>query len=478
VQIEMTSKKFINQVSLLIILNLLVKLIWVFFIERNVQLKVGFTQFGLYYSIFNFALVLSVIADPGLSNFMVRNMAGKQQQDNQFAYLPLKLILSVIYLIFTLFVAFLLKYDSYQLLLILLGYQILWSFLIYLRSYFKAHQLFYIDAFFSVLDKFLLVIALFPLLAFADDFVWGTIFYAYCQLIALLISAIACLVVLHQNKIAVFKTFRLKIDFQQFKPLIPFAIFAFLVLAHQKIDSVMIQKLASNGDLETGVYAAAYRFLDAATMLPILFASFLYPLLVSWIAQQKDFNVLVNNSMKILGSLSIVISITTWFYKEPLMELFYQYEFNQNLALVFGLLMFTCFFQVVYYVYSSVFTANNNLKILSYISLSGLTINILLNILLIPIYAALGAAISNLCSFGIMTIIYLFAYSKYFQIRFNYLLWFKLFGLVVLMCLAAMLLNYLALYWYFALLILVLIGFVIAFVFKLISYSVVKGFVD
>ena len=473
----MKTKKFFNQLSLLIILNLIVKLIWVFFIERNIQLKVGFAEYGLYYSIFNFTLVLSVIADPGLGNFMVKKLVNIDNEDSYSSFLSIKLALSVAYLAFTLITAYLLNYRSYQLLLVLVSYQVLWSFLIYLRSYLKVNQLFYLDAIFSVLDKLLLVLALFPVLAFADDFLWSTIFYAYCQLITLFISVLLCAIALQQNKIDAFKAYWIKLDFTLLKPLIPFAIFAFLVLAHQKIDSVMLVKLAANGPLETGIYAAAYRFLDAATMVSILFASFLYPLLAKLIAEQKIFNNLVNNSMKLLGAFSIIISLPAWFFRNQLMELFYGNAFKQDLALVFGLLMFTVIFQTVYYVYSSVFTANNNLKLLCYISLAGLLINIVLNFFLIPIYAALGAAISNLVSFSIMALVYIFTYYQYFHFKPKFIVWLKLFALAILVCLSFLFLNYLAINWLVSLLILLISGLMISFLLKLISVKYFKEFV-
>jgi O-antigen/teichoic acid export membrane protein len=178
-----------------------------------------------------------------------------------------------------------------------------------------------------------------------------------------------------------------------------------------------------------------------------------------------------------LGAFSIIISISAWFYRTELMSLFYGKAFSKDLALVFGLLMFTVFFQTVYYVYSSVFTANNNLKLLSYISLAGLTINIILNIILIPIYAALGAAISNLISFGIMALVYIFTYSQYFHFKPNYANWFKLFALVIMMCFTELILNFIGFNWMFSLLILLIAGLVISFLIRLINVKNLREFV-
>jgi O-antigen/teichoic acid export membrane protein len=181
--------------------------------------------------------------------------------------------------------------------------------------------------------------------------------------------------------------------------------------------------------------------------------------------------------MKLLGAFSIIISISAWFYRTELMDLLYGKAFSQDLALVFGLLMFTVFFQTVYYVYSSVFTANNNLKLLCYISLTGLAINIILNIILIPIYAALGAAISNLISFGVMALVYIFTYSQYFHFKPNYTNWFKLFALVVLMCFTAYFLNYMAFNWMVSLAVLLIAGLAISFLLRLINVEDLREFV-
>jgi O-antigen/teichoic acid export membrane protein len=133
----MVAKKFAGQVSLLIVVNLIVKLIWIFFIERKIQLLVGFENYGLYYSIFNFTLILSIINDPGLSNYLIRFIASKNENSSEITDLfSIKIILSVSYLLFTLVLSFLAGYKNYQLVFILIGYQILWSFLIYLICFF------------------------------------------------------------------------------------------------------------------------------------------------------------------------------------------------------------------------------------------------------------------------------------------------------------------------------------------------------
>jgi O-antigen/teichoic acid export membrane protein len=120
-------------------------------------------------------------------------------------------------------------------------------------------------------------------------------------------------------------------------------------------------------------------------------------------------------------------------------------------------------------VYSSVFTANNNLKLLCYISLAGLGINIISNIILIPSYSALGAAISNLLSFGVMALIYVISYHIKFNFKIAYGIWFKFLFLSLILCLSELFLNQLLLNWVLNLLLFLTIGLLTSFLLKLVS---------
>lgn len=132
------SKKFAGQVSLLVLINLFVKLVWVLGIERNIQLSVGFNDYGAYYTLLSFSLILSIISDPGLSNYLIRHLSQNGISSNTNSELLfLKIVLSLIYLGSTcgLGIALGYKHDYFQLLLVLALYQVAWQFLTYLRGF-------------------------------------------------------------------------------------------------------------------------------------------------------------------------------------------------------------------------------------------------------------------------------------------------------------------------------------------------------
>ncbi|MBK0384105.1 oligosaccharide flippase family protein [Pedobacter sp. SD-b] len=471
----MVAKKFAAQVSLLIVVNLIVKLVWIFLIERKIQLLVGFQNYGLYYGLFNFTLILSIINDPGLSNYLIKSVASKRPNSKQIADLfSIKIMLSCAYLILSLALSFFMGYQNAQLIFILVAYQILWSFLIYLRGFLKGHQFLNTEVLFSIVDKLLLIFTLIPLFYLPNPIIWTINRYAFCQFLAVLVSIALCGVFLGKNRITVLNRINLKPGLSVLKELFPFAIFAFLVLAYSKIDVVMLQKLLPDKTLAIGNYAAAYRFLDASNMLPILFASLFYPVISKHIKEKKYVGASVKPSLAFLMSMALVISFASWFFKQNLMQLFYGQSSSEELVQIFGVLMFSGPLVVVYYLYGTVLTANNNLKILNITSAFGLVINIGLNLWLIPNFEALGAAISTFITFLIIGIAEIFFYYRLFKHQNHFMIWFKITLFAVLLLFIGNGVIYLSKNWIINLGAFVTMSIIVASLLKLLDLKMIK----
>ena len=406
------SKKFASSVIILVLVNVLVKFVWIFGVERGIQLQVGFENYGLYYSLFNFTAILCVFADGGLNNYVVNAVA--QENQKQLETFWLKIILSGFY-IFIAFVAgqvFGYPNSYFKLLFILSIYQMLWSFLTYLRAFLKGNQLFKAETFFSVFDKILLILLFLPLLYIKNFIATDIYFFAEMQVLAVLFSLIACSIVIVKNKISIFSNLGFNPKLSLVKEIAPFALFTFLVLAYNKIDSVMLEKMLVNGQKESGIYAAAYRLLDASNLLPILFASLFLPVLSQNLLQKNEIDRLVKLSFETLMSWSIILSTACWFYRFDLMKLLYGVESSDYLASIFGLLMFSSPLIGLYYIFSTLLTAQNKMNTLNLIAALGLALNILLNIYFIPKYQAFGAAIATLISLTFVGLAYLYLYYR------------------------------------------------------------------
>jgi len=71
--------KFVKNLTLLLVLNLLVKPFWILGIDRSVQNTVGAEEYGFYFAVFNFSFLFNILLDFGITNFNNRNIAQNNQ---------------------------------------------------------------------------------------------------------------------------------------------------------------------------------------------------------------------------------------------------------------------------------------------------------------------------------------------------------------------------------------------------------------
>ena len=153
----MKSVQFFKSVAWLIILNLVVKPVWIFYIDRKVQLIVGNEAYGTYFALFNFTFILSFIADAGLSNLMNQRLATNPQL-NIFQFVNVKLLLLISYCAVCITAGWIAGIDNWDIFIYLIFVNVLSSVFIFLRSIVSANQLFSVDAGLSVIDKIFMIV--------------------------------------------------------------------------------------------------------------------------------------------------------------------------------------------------------------------------------------------------------------------------------------------------------------------------------
>jgi O-antigen/teichoic acid export membrane protein len=68
-------RKFLNNLMLMVLLNLLVKPLAIFGIDATVQNRIGAEEYGLYFSLLNFAYFFNIILDLGITNYNTKYVA-------------------------------------------------------------------------------------------------------------------------------------------------------------------------------------------------------------------------------------------------------------------------------------------------------------------------------------------------------------------------------------------------------------------
>ncbi len=79
------SRHFYSSLTLLLLLNILIKPIWIFAIDRQVQNVVGTSEYGTYFSLLNFSMVLSFLLDWGVTSYFNRQLASDPQGFEAYA---------------------------------------------------------------------------------------------------------------------------------------------------------------------------------------------------------------------------------------------------------------------------------------------------------------------------------------------------------------------------------------------------------
>ncbi|MEN9446635.1 MAG: hypothetical protein RL728_1147, partial [Bacteroidota bacterium] len=166
-------KKFFSNLIWLIFFNLLIKPYAIFGIDAEVQNRVGTETYGMYFTLLNFTLLFNILLDVGITNYNTRYVAQYPLLVKRYIgnMLSLKVILFLIYSVFTLFIAFVfgVKAQQYWFVLLLIINQFLISMLQFLRSYFAGLLLFKWDIFLSILDRIVLILVV-SILLYAPHF--------------------------------------------------------------------------------------------------------------------------------------------------------------------------------------------------------------------------------------------------------------------------------------------------------------------
>jgi O-antigen/teichoic acid export membrane protein len=392
-------QKFVTNLVLIILLNLLIKPLWIFGIDRKVQIITGEEAFGMYGTLLSVSFLLNILLDLGLTNYNNRNISQNHQLLRKYFanIVALKMILGFVYAIVVFSVAAILGYDSERIYILafLVLNQFLTSFTLYLRSNIAGMQMHTVNSLISVLDRALMII-------FCAVLIWGGVtdsafrieWFVYAQTAAYVITTLICFaIVLWKSKFPRFRFDRL-FFMVVLRQSFPYALLVLLMSAYTRIDMVMIDKLLGDAGVEqVGIYIHGFRLFDAAYQFALLFAVLLFPMFSKMISEKYSIVELTRLSSLLLFIPSIILAVSSMFYRVEIMELMGYPDFQES-APIYSMLMYAFLGMAATIIYGTLLTANGDLKILNITSAVAVLINVVLNFILIPRYQAYGAAIS------------------------------------------------------------------------------------
>ncbi len=473
-------KKFIINLIFLVSLNLLIKPFWIFGIDITVQNTVGASEYGFYFALFNFSLLLNIFLDLGITNFNNRNIARHNQLlSKHFSNIVgLKFLLGVFYLLLILIGAFFIDYNSRQIkfLLVLAGNQFLLSLILYIRSNISGLLLFKTDSILSVLDRLLMIIIVgYLLLNYSETFKIDWLIYS--QSASYIVTAIIAFFIVKAKSIGLQLNFNFKFFLVILRKSYPYALLVLLMTSYTRIDSVMIERLLEDGATQAGIYAHGFRILDAASQYALLFSILLLPMFAKMLVNKENVARLLKISFLLLVIPAIIIAVNLFFYKTDIIYVLYEDHIAES-SKVFGILILGFVPIATSYIFGTLLTANGNLKELNIMAGTGVILNLILNLILIPNFKAYGAAIASLATQTLCAGLQVYIAHKVFGIKPRFKILAMIFAFILWIILSAYISNEYIINRPIAFSVTMIIGILSAFAFKLIDlktlYKIIK----
>jgi O-antigen/teichoic acid export membrane protein len=395
-------RAFLFNLVLLVLINLLVKPFFIFGVDLAVQNRAAPGAYGLYFALLNWTYLFQIVADAGLQNYNSRHLS---QHPHTYAthfpnVLKIKGLLVVAYLLLTLGVAAAVggyAPPSLGLLGVLLVNQALVGLILLLRSSIAALGRYTTDSLLSALDKLLMLgfcgATLWWHAGLGDGSPYPIEWFAWSQALALAVTLGVVWALQPKHPITVPLPPQKSEWSQVLRRSWPFALVVLLMSAYTRLDGILLERLLPDGALHADVFAGAYRLLDAANMFGYLFASLLLPMFARMLAERTPTRPLVSLSFWVIWVGGWSLCVAVWACRADLVAVMFSEKIDLAYrAEVLGVLIWAFAATCVTYIFSTLLTADERLMAMNRFFVVGVLIDVALNFLLVPRYAAVGSA--------------------------------------------------------------------------------------
>ncbi|NDC40387.1 MAG: hypothetical protein EBZ77_02395 [Chitinophagia bacterium] len=475
---------FVKNILFVIAINVLVKPVWVFFIDRPVQNRVAGGEYGTYQALMSLGIIFQILLDFGITSYNSRTIASNPDKLARIfpSMLSARLGLMGIYITLAMGWGYLIGYRGWELTLLagVLVMQALNSLLAFLRSNIAALHRFKTDGLLSILDRLMMIaicgfLLLYPATAHSFRIQWFVLAQVACYLVA---NVVAYLVLRRVSGIPLHLGVHIPRVYKIIKDSLPYALLIFLMSVYNRADAMMIERLCADGKAQADIWASAFRLLDMANILGLMFATMLLPLYGRMIAQKEDVQPIVKLCVNMLLPFSVTVALCGIGYSREIMVLLYKgatAATAQQYTMVFSWLIASFPGWCMMYIYSTLLTANGDLKLMNRIAAAGVVLNLSLNFLLIPVYKAHGGAITSFITQTGLALVFVIAckYRLKLPTHFSWLLRQALF----LLCTAALLYgcaHFLPLPWVLQAAVVVAGAVALMFVFGFVSINAIR----
>lgn len=252
-----------------------------------------------------------------------------------------------------------------------------------------------------------------------------TIFsFIFAQTVSLALTALVALVILmrcHRQPIV----WRFTVNWQLLRRTTPYAMVVLLMTFYARIDAILIERLLPDGVAQAGLYAFGYRILDMISVFCFLFANLLLPMFARLLRQQHELKSLLELSFRLMVLLTVAASSLLLVYADPLCQWLYD-KYTPQATSVLQMLLFSFNAIGFIYIFGTLLTASGRLWAMNIVFLLAIGCNLLLNLLLIPSFGALGAAYTAIATQSLVAIAELYLVRRWLGSLFPLRTWLQM----------------------------------------------------
>ncbi len=384
-----------KQIGFAFVLQLLIKCIWVFVIDRNAQNSFGIEAYGRYFAYMQLLTILVMIADAGLHNYATKYIA-----EHKINYLPkeiyyAKLISTFVYLLIaTIFFVIIPNNVSQKILFILVVVlQLFNTYFLWSRGILRGYLLNKQDAIVATIDK--TIVACFALLAWLYYKQYINIYsFVWVQIMGLIVALFYCQFVtpnIIKDNIVV-KPPKQSIK-QVIKQAMPLGILLLLMTAVYRQDAYILTIMHPEKSAAAGIYATGFRLLDAANMLGYIIATYFFSFCVIHAQDIHFIRKTAFNITKLLMLFSTIGIVFFVIFSKQITMLLYHTQYVGVVVIVkYIMVVFPALLLV--HIYGTILATRNNVWPFILITAIACLLNIITNILLIPKFDILGTLLA------------------------------------------------------------------------------------
>ena len=361
----------------------------------------------------NIASYFITLAPLGLPIYGTREIAKLKNEQQNKLFTELFVINFISTTVFLMFYVFLILgldvFNSDKKLSFVLAIQLFFNY-INIDWFYKGREEYVYIVFRSIFVKVLSIVALFVFVRTRNDY----LLYALINVLAVCSNYIFNMV--HSKKYVKFDFKNLKIK-RHMPPIIILASTSLLSTIYNRVDVTMLGSM--KGETAVGLYSNAYKIINVILSVTTSISAVFLPRLSYYYQENKEnFYNLINSGINILVFITFPIMAGVFLLAPYMILLLYGESFAdsiQTFRLFTPMILIRSFADLICY-QVSISTDNEKKRIYAF-SVAAI-LNILLNRILIPVYAQNGAVIASIASELVSDLILIIAMRKLLKIRF------------------------------------------------------------